>query len=105
MVARTSCAFLRQAGRSAKNKGIIINCNSPIWGQEREHHEIPQFCKIISVPDRKLENENCDDLDICLVSNPKQERRIELTGKIYKVWGLTEMMKKSHLVSNMVLNS
>ena len=96
MAARTSCVFLRRAGRSAKNKGIIINCNSPTWGQWREHHEIPQYCKIISVPDKKkTENEKCDDLDICLVSNPK--RRIEFTGEVYRIRGLTEMMKKLSL--------
>ena len=94
MAARTSCVFLRRAGRSAKNKGIIINCNSPTWGKWREHHEIPQ---IVSVPDKNTENERCKDLDICLVSNPKQERRIEFTGEVYRVRGLTEMMKKLSL--------
>ena len=97
MAARTSCVFLRRAGRSTKNKGIIINCNSPTWGKWREHHEIPQYCQIVSVPGKNTENEKCEDLDVCLVPNPKQERRIEFTGQVYKVWGLTEMMKKLSL--------
>ena len=44
---------------------------------------------------KKTENEKCDDLDIHLVSNPKPERRIEFTGEVYRVRGLTEMMKKT----------